>query len=187
MGLRRLRPTENQNKAATERVKLLLERFSQRKNRAAVPLVVFDAGYDPVQLQQGLEGHGGQLLVRLRSRRRFYADPEGPPAPTGRPRRHGKKFECKNPKSWPEPTHEHTSENEHYGTVRVRAWAGLHPKVRLHEGRGSRGPLPIVRGTLVLVEVGRLPRGERRRKPKKLWLWWHGPVNRSSTFSGEPT
>ncbi|MDQ3928476.1 MAG: hypothetical protein M3328_04930 [Chloroflexota bacterium] len=58
--------------------------------------------------------------------------------------------------------------------VRVRAWAQLHPKVCLHEGRGSRGLLPIVRGTLVLVEVGRLPRGERRRKPKELWLWWHG-------------
>lgn len=27
---------------------------------------------------------------------------------------------------------------------------------------------------MVLVEVERLPRGERRRKPKKLWLWWHG-------------
>ena len=51
----------------------------------------------------------------------------------------------------------------------------VHPKVRLHKARGSRGPLPIVRGTLVLVEVGRLPRGERRRKPKKLWLWWNGP------------
>jgi hypothetical protein len=29
-------------------------------------------------------------------------------------------------------------------------------------------------GTLVLVEVERLPRGERRREPKKLWLWWWG-------------
>ncbi len=27
----------------------------------------------------------------------------------------------------------------------------------------------------MLVEVGRLPRGERRRRPKALWLWWHGP------------
>jgi hypothetical protein len=27
---------------------------------------------------------------------------------------------------------------------------------------------------VVLVEVERLPRGERRRKPKVLWLWWHG-------------
>jgi hypothetical protein len=35
--------------------------------------------------------------------------------------------------------------------------------------------LLIVIGTLVLVEVERLPRGERRREPKKLWLWWDGP------------
>jgi hypothetical protein len=30
-------------------------------------------------------------------------------------------------------------------------------------------------GTLILVEVERLPRGERRREPRVLWLWWHGP------------
>jgi hypothetical protein len=42
----------------------------------------------------------------------------------------------------------------------------------------SRGPLPIARDAGVggvLVEVERLPRGERRREPKELWLWWHGP------------
>lgn len=32
----------------------------------------------------------------------------------------------------------------------------------------------VVEGTVVLVEVERLPRGERRRKPKALWVWWHG-------------
>ena len=60
--------------------------------------------------------------------------------------------------------------------VRVRAWAKLHPKVRAHEGQGSRGPLPIVVGTLVLVEVNqRLPRGEeRRREPRVLCRWRHG-------------
>ena len=173
--LRRLHPSENQNKGATGQVRSLCERLARRKESSSAPLFVFDAGYDLVQLQQGLEGSGAQLLVRLRAGRRFYADPEGPPAPTGRPRRHGKKFSCRDPKTWAEPTHEHISENEHYGHVRVRAWARLHPKVRFHEGRGSRGPLPIVRGTLVLVEVEKLPRGERRRKPKELWLWWHGP------------
>jgi hypothetical protein len=30
--------------------------------------------------------------------------------------------------------------------------------------------LPIVVGTLVLVKVERLPRGERRREPRVLWL-----------------
>jgi DDE superfamily endonuclease len=51
----------------------------------------------------------------------------------------------------------------------------LHPKVQNHERKGSRGLLPIVVGTLILVEVERLPRGERRREPRVLWLWWHGP------------
>jgi len=32
-----------------------------------VPLFVFDAGYDPVQLQRGLEGSACQILVRLRA------------------------------------------------------------------------------------------------------------------------
>ena len=57
----------------------------------------------------------------------------------------------------------------------MRAWEKLHPKVHKNEGRGSRGPLPIVVGTLILVEVERLPRGESRREPRVLWLWWHGP------------
>jgi hypothetical protein len=46
------------------------------------------------------------------------------------------------------------------------------------EPRGARQPgtpLPIVVGTLVPVEVERLPRGESRREPRVMWLWWHGP------------
>ena len=106
----------------------------------------------------------------------LYADPTGPPAPTGRSRRHGDKFDCKDPATWPEPSAEYICEEySGFGTVRVRAWAGLHPKVQAHAGRGSRAPTPIVRGTLVLVEVERLPRGERRREPRVLWLWWHAP------------
>ena len=59
--------------------------------------------------------------------------------------------------------------------ARARLGEHLHPKVRAHERRGSRKPLPIVVGTLVLVEVERLPRGQSRREPRVLWLWWHGP------------
>ena len=83
-------------------------------------------------------------------------------------------MKCAEPSTWPEPSAERTCQDAGYGTVRVRAWAGLHPKVQNHAGRGSRGPRPIVRGTLVLAEVERLPRGERRREPRVLWLWWHG-------------
>ncbi len=168
----RVHPTENTNEAAARQVKALLCRLASEE---VTPLFVFDAGYDPVRLQQQFEGWTAQILVRLRGGRCFYADPVGPPARSGRPRRHGEKMDTKDPSTWPEPTYEHACEDTGYGAVRVRAWANLHPKVQTHKNRGSRGPTPIVRGTLVLVEVERLPRGERRREPGLLWLWWHAP------------
>ena len=170
----RVRPSQNANVVAAEQVKALLDRCSPSEE-SAIPLFVLDAGYDPVRLQQGLEGWRCQMLVRLRAGRCFYADPAGPSAWTGRPRRHGRKLDCKDPSTWPQPSAEHACEDAGYGTVRVRAWRGLHPKVQAHAERGSRGPRPIVRGTLVLVEVERLPHGERRREPRVLWLWWHSP------------
>jgi hypothetical protein len=60
------------------------------------PLFVFDAGYDPVKLQQDLEGCHAHILVRLHSTRAFYADPPTPERrPVGRPFVHGKKFDLK--------------------------------------------------------------------------------------------
>jgi hypothetical protein len=50
----------------------------------------------------------------------------------------------------------------------------LHPKTRRAAERYGSESAAVVEGTVVLVEVGRLPRGERRRRPKALWLWWHG-------------
>ncbi len=59
----------------------------------AVPIFVFDAGYDPVKLQRALEGCPARILLRLHSNRVFYAAPEEvEPRPVGRPRRHGKRF-----------------------------------------------------------------------------------------------
>lgn len=167
MDVVRVRPKENANEVAAEQVKGLLHRLPEREEEA--PLFVFDAGYDPVQLQQGLEGCSVQILVRLRAGRCFYADPP-PPKWTGRPPRHGRKLDCKDPQTWPAPSAEHRLEDPGYGPVRVRAWAGLHPKTQDHPTRGTHRPRPIVRGTLVLVEVGRLPRPTR--EPRALWLWW---------------
>jgi hypothetical protein len=175
----RVRPAQDANVLATGQVGsfLLRRRSSCEEGSAATPLFVFDAGYDPVKLQQGLEGCPCQILVRLRAGRRFYGDPSlsDPPAHVGRPRRHGPKMKCNDPSTWPEPSAEYRCEDAAYGSVVVRAWAELHPKVDNHAGKGTRGPLPIVVGTLILVEVERLPRGESRREPRILWLWWHGP------------
>jgi hypothetical protein len=173
-------------------VKALLGRSPEEGKTA--PMFVFDAGYDPVKPRQGLEGSSPcQILVRLRAGRGFHGDPSlsEPPANIGRPRRHGPKMKCNDPSTWPDPDHEYACEDGGYGAVRVRAWSELHPKLSAHEGRGSRGPLPIVVGTLVLVEVERLPRGERRREPRVLWLWWDGPEPRGRSriwaCSGAPT
>jgi hypothetical protein len=105
---------------------------------SGVPFFVFDAGYDPVRLQKRLEGCPAQILVRLRSGRTLYADAQTPDArPVGRPPRHGAKFSCKEPSTWPEPTAEHSCVTGDYGAVRVRARSGLHPKTRRGALRGS--------------------------------------------------
>ncbi len=163
LDVRRVHPTENTNVVAAAQVRAVVQRLSPD---APVPIFVFGAGYDPVQVQQEVTGCRVAIVVRLRANRCFYANPPSPKE-TGRPPRHGRKFDCSDPTTWPDPT------DEQYGTVRVRAWAGLHPKVQRHAGRGTRGPAPIVPGTLVLVEVSRLPR--MTHDPQVLWLWWHGP------------
>jgi DDE superfamily endonuclease len=169
---RRVRPEEDANEVAVAQVKDLLRRRTPG-TREAVPLFVFDAGYDPLKLQRGLEGHRAHLLVRLHSNRAFYTDPEEvEPRPVGRPRRHGSKFALPDPETWPEPASERCCLTGDYGEVRVRAWAGLHPKTRRIGERYRCQRAPIVRGTVILVEVAKLPR--ETRKPKKLWLWWHG-------------
>ncbi|MGH3147486.1 MAG: transposase [Rubrobacter sp.] len=129
MDVERVPPTQDANVVAVEQVKRLLGRLSKKEEAAVVPLFVFDAGYDPVKLQQGLQESRAQILVRLRAGRCFYADPP-PPAPTGRHPRHGPKMKCAEPNTWPEPSAEWTCEDVGYGTVRVRAWAKLHPKVQ---------------------------------------------------------
>ena len=167
--VRRVHPTENANTVAATQIKGLVARWSPGH---PIPLFVFDAGYDPVQLTQALGATLAAILVRLRSDRCFYADPP-PYQGTGRPRCHGPKFVCRDPTTWPTPTAAYQCHDPQYGQVRVQAWADLHPQVQHHATRGSRQPRPIVRGTLVRVEVSRLPR--QTRQPQVLWLWWHGP------------
>ena len=182
LSVERVPPGASMNEVAAQQVRRVVAR---RPDDGLLPLFVFDAGYDSVRLAQALGLVRGALraaiLVRLCSGRCFYADPPPRPAATGpqgtrgmgRPRRHGEQFTCDAPATWWAPTDEHTHEHPAYGRVRVRAWAGVHGKVQEHAGRGTRGPAPIERGTLVLLQVERLPR--QTRVPKDVWLWWQGP------------
>jgi hypothetical protein len=168
---RRLHPLEDTDQTAAAQIRALVARLPASE---AVPLFVFDAGYDSAQLTLDLADLPVAVLVRLRADRCFYADPPPrPPGASGRPRRHGAKFNCADPASWPTPTATLICQDDQYGAVTVKAWAGLHPKQQRHPGHGSRRPRPIVRGTILRVQVERVP--ARTRPPKVLWLWWAGP------------
>jgi DDE superfamily endonuclease len=169
--VRRVHPVEDENDVAAEQVRRLLERLPRRRDHH--PLFVFDAGYDPVKLQRQLGELQLQLLVRPHSNRVFYADPETPvKRPVGRPHRHGARFDLHDPATWPQPAYEDNCETEDYGPVRVRAWSELHPKTRRIGERYGCEKAPVVKDTVILVEVSRLPR--ETRKTKKLWMWWSG-------------
>jgi hypothetical protein len=168
---RRLHPLDDSDQQAAVQVRALLGRLG---DGGPVPLVVFDAGYDSAQLTLDLAEAPVAVLVRLRSDRCFYADPPPRlPGAGGRPRRHGAKFNCAEPTTRPAPTATLVCEDDQYGSVTVQAWAGLHPKQQRHPGHGTGGPRPIVRGTIIRVQVERVP--AKTRPPKVLWLWWAGP------------
>jgi hypothetical protein len=168
---RRLHPLDDTDQTAAVQIRALLARLPAGR---PVPWFVFDAGYDSAQLSLDLTEAPVAVLVRLRADRCFYHDPPPPPlGKTGRPRRHGAKFAFADPATWPTPTATLHTTDQQYGTVTVHAWAGLHPKQHRHPGHGSGGPRPIVRGTILRVQVERVP--ARTRPPKVLWLWWAGP------------
>jgi hypothetical protein len=121
-------------------------------------MVCVRRGYDSAQLSLDLADLPVVVLVRLRADRCFYADPPPPPpGKTGRPRRHGAKFAFADPTTWPTPSATLTCQDDQDGSVTVKAWGGLHPTQQRHPGHGSRGPRPIVRGTILRVQGQRVP------------------------------
>jgi len=98
---RRLHPLDDTDQQAARQIRALLERLPAG---GPVPWFVFDGGYDSAQLTLDLADAPAAVLVRLRADRCFYHDPPPrPPGSTGRPRRHGAKFNCADPTTWPAP------------------------------------------------------------------------------------
>jgi hypothetical protein len=162
--------------------------------RKAAPLFVFDAGYSPAALTDGLLGCPVHILVRLAAGSVFYAQPVTWEGKYGRPARCGAAVHCLEPADFaaaaagsgprgrkrplppnPEPGETLTLPGTPlYGTVRAEAWHGVHPLV--HGDRGwfaGRRHLPVLDGTLVHVTVERLPDG--RDPHRAMWLWHAGP------------
>ena len=168
----RVAPTADATTATIDQIRRLVGLLGDRGD---IPMFVLDAGYDPIALTDGLAATRTQLLVRISSKRVFHPDPAPRTDQTlGRPLRHGPRFVLAEPDTWPTPTNQLITHDARYGNIHVTAWSGLHPK--LHgRGRWTNHDLPpIVRGTVIRVEVEHLPK-PTARTTKTLWLWWSGP------------
>lgn len=108
--------------------------------------------------------------MRLRSDRvpAFPAAPQRPGA-RGRRARHGARFVFADPATWPAPAHATTTATTRYGGAHARSWDRLHPRLtRTGAWAGHDGELPSMEGTVIRLQVDRLP---GTGTPKPLWLW----------------
>ena len=170
----RVSPSMDATSTTVDQVRSLVEVLP---TDASVPLFVFDAGYDPIAIGHDLANVRVEVLCRIRDDRVLYANPplrpNRPFKSGGRPPRHGRRFKCSEPETWPEPDASLVASDPRYGSITVMAWHGVHPRL---SGRGhwqGYDAPPIVRGSVIRVEVEHLPKPTTRAK-KTLWLWWSG-------------
>jgi hypothetical protein len=84
------------------------------------------------------------------------------PAPQARPRA--------GPAACPDPQVTTSTVTSRYGTATAAAWDRVHPRLTHRAGwLDHDGPLPVIEGTLIRLQVDYLP-GDR--DPKPVWLWW---------------
>jgi hypothetical protein len=135
--------------------------------------VIFDAGYDLTRLAHLPADLPVQVLGRLRSDRVMQLPaPLRPPGTMGRPRKHGGELALPDPATWPAPAVTTSTLTSRYGTAVAAAWDQVHARLT-HRAAwlDHDGPLPVIEGTLIRLQVDHLP-GDR--EPKPLWLWWSG-------------
>jgi Transposase DDE domain len=133
------------------------------------PVFVFDSGFCPIFLTQQRPVHG-QILVRLRTDRVFFARPPARLAGAlGRPRLHGDRFVCNQPDTWGRPDDEHTTAGTDGSSVHTQAWHHRHPQAKQ---RRKWDGTAAVEGTLIR-RAQTYPDG----RVQVWWLWWSGPAD----------
>src|SRR5665213_757459 len=170
----RIPPTKDATSATVDQLRRLVGLLP---GDGEVPMFVFDAGYDPIAIGHDLGDARLEVLCRIRDDRVFFADapsrPNRPLESGGRPPRHGRRWKCSQSESWPEPSEGLVASDPRYGTISVTAWHGMHPRLFCRGHWSGFNQPPIVRGSVIRVEVEHLPKPTSRAK-KTLWLWWSG-------------
>lgn len=132
------------------------------------PVFVYDSGFCPIFLTQKRPA-GGQVLVRLRMDRVFFARPPQRIAGSlGRPRLHGDRFVLASPPTWGPADAVHTAVALDGSVVHTRAWHRQHPQAK--QRRKWVGTAPV-EGTLI-----RRAHHHRDGRVQVWWLWWSGPA-----------
>ena len=169
----RVRPTDDHTDVAATQLRTVVEALITAGHwHEGDPQIwiIADSGYDGPRLAFLLADLPVQILVRLRSDR-VLAFPPAPqhPGARGRRARHGARFVFADPASWPAPAHATTTDTTRYGGAHAQSWDRLHPRLtRTGAWTGHDGPLPIMEGTVIRLQVDRLP---GTGTPKPLWLW----------------
>ena len=170
----RLGPDDDETEVTAAQVRDVVTRLiaaGQWREGDPAILVVFDAGYDVTRLAWLLADLPAGLLGRLRSDRVMQLPaPPRRPGTMGRPRKHGGELALSDPATWPGPPVTTTTVTSRYGTATAGAWDRVHPRLT-HRAAwlDHDGPLPVIEGTLIRLQVEYLP-GDR--DPRPVWLWW---------------
>lgn len=171
-----VRLAPNANVAAVTAVQLreIVERLiaaGQWRDGNPDILIVLDAGYDAPRIAYLLADLPVQVLGRMRSDRVLLRPaPARVPGTTGRPPKHGGEFVFADPATWCAEQASTSTDTRRYGTARAQAWDRLHPRLtRRSAWTDHDGPLPVIEGTVIRLQVDHLTSGG---DPKPVWLWW---------------
>ena len=170
----RLGPDDDETEVTAVQVREVITRLTgagQWREGDLPILVIFDAGYDVTRLAYLLADLPVELLGRLRSDRVMQLPaPPRQPGTMGRPRKHGGELALADPATWPAPPVATSTATSRYGMAATAAWDRVHPRLAHRSAwLDHDGPLPVIEGTLIRLQVDHLP-GDR--DPKPVWLWW---------------
>jgi hypothetical protein len=170
----RLHPLDDTDHTAAVQVRTLLERLPAG---GSVPWFVFDGGDDSAQLSLDLaevpRGGAGAVAIRpllLRRPATTATRQHGPAAPPWGQVQLRRLDHLAGPDRDPDLSGRPGRHRHRQGVDWAASQAAAPP------GHGSGGPRPIVRGTILRVQVERVP--AKTPPPKVPWSWWAGPGSR---------
>lgn len=170
----RLRPGADVAAVTAVQIREVVQRLisaGQRRDGDPKILVVLDAGYDAPRIVYLLADLPIEILGRMRSDRVLRRPaPPRVPGTNGRPPKHGGEFVFGDAATWGAEQATTTTATRGYGRATAQAWDRLHPRLtRRSAWNDHDGPLPIIEGTVIRLQVEHLPSGA---DPKPVWLWW---------------